>query len=477
VTRQIRPQQQAIIDHIVAHRSCAVWASMGAGKTGATYLALTALNLVEEVFPALVIAPLRVAQSTWPEEISSWGNRLAGLRVSVITGKPAERVLALNTPADVYTTNYDNVVWLIEQLGDKPWPFKTIVFDEATALRGLRVAWKESPLGKIYLAGQGTIRSRALATVVFNSRCRIIELTGTPAPNGLKTLWGQLWFIDFGQRLGRTYDAFSKRWFTNNQTYNGYPDLQPMPHAQGEIQTLVKDVCVSIDPRDYYSVQEAQTIPLWVDLPPAAMKLYKDMEKKLFVEIKGHEIEAFNAASRTNKCSQIANGAMYTGEDDGSDSREWVHVHDAKLNRLEELVEETAGMPIMVVYWFKSDLARLKKHFPQGKQLDKHAKTITDWNAGKIPLLFVHYRSGGHGLNLQHGSNICAIFGMTWDLELYMQVVERIGPIRQQQSGYDRVVFIYQILARKTIDEEMLARQRDKRDVQDLLLEAAKNRG
>jgi SNF2 family DNA or RNA helicase len=195
------------------------------------------------------------------------------------------------------------------------------------------------------------------------------------------------------------------------------------------------------------------------------------------MQIGEHDIEAFNAASRTMKCLQLCNGAVYTQSDSGADVAPWVDVHDEKLQALEDIIEEAAGMPVLVAYQFKSDLARLLKAFPRGRFLDADPQTEADWNAGKIPVLFAHPKSAGHGLNLQDGGNIIAFFGHWWDLELRQQIIERIGSVRQVQSGHDRPVFIYDIVAADTIDEIVIARHETKREVQDLLLEAMKRKG
>ena len=244
-------------------------------------------------------------------------------------------------------------------------------------------------------------------------------------------------------------------------------ELVPLDHAQDEIQERIRDVCLSVDVAKYLDIKEPITNNIYVDLPPNAHKLYKDMEREMFLEIKGLEVEAFNAASKTMKCLQLASGAIYTDE-----SGAYQTVHDAKIEALESIIEEACGMPVLVAYHFKSDLERLLKALPQGRQLDSNAQTLRDWNAGKIPVLFAHPASAGHGLNMQNGGNIIAFFSHNWNLEEYQQIIERIGPTRQAQAGYDRPVFIYHIIARNTIDDVVIERRETKREVQDLLLEA-----
>jgi len=208
-----------------------------------------------------------------------------------------------------------------------------------------------------------------------------------------------------------------------------------------------------------------------VDLPPKARKHYKEMEDAMYTELEGIELEAFNAAAKTVKCLQLAAGAAYT-----DDTGKWKETHKVKLEALESIIEEAAGMPVLVAYNFKSDLARLLKAFPQGRHLDKNPATIVDWNAGRIPVLFAHPASAGHGLNLQDGGNILVFFSPNWNLEEHLQIIERIGPTRQLQAGYDRPVFIHRIIARNTVDELVLERLTTKRRVQDVLLDSMKKR-
>lgn len=441
--------QQEAMSHLYETRRAALWMPMGGGKTVSTLTALDNLSLVEDVFPALVLAPLRVARSTWPDEIAKWPH-LAHLRVSVITGTPKQRERALAKEADIYCTNYDNLVWLRTALGDE-WPFKTVVADEFTRLKSYRIR-------------QGGSRARALGQVAHTHVSRFIGLTGTPAPNGVKDLWGQIWFLDQGQRLGRTFSAFEQRWFRKG--YDGY-SLVPFDHTQKEVEDVLRDICLTVQG---LQVDEPIVTPIYIDLPPMARRVYEEMEKELFALINDEEVEAANAAVRTQKCLQLANGAIYL--EDGT----WEPAHDAKLDALDSIIEEANGAPVLVAYNFKHDLERLKTRFKWGKVLDADPQTIRDWNAGKISLLFAHPASAGHGLNLADGGNILAFFGVSWNLEEHMQIIERIGPMRQKQAGHDRPVFIYPILARGTVDDMVMERLSTKRSVQDILLEALKRR-
>ncbi len=454
-----RAYQRAIIRHIVTTPRCAVWAGMGMGKSVATLTALDMLTLIDPG-PALVLAPLRVAASTWPDEARKW-EHLRNVTVIPIVGDAAQRCAALKRPADVYTSNYENLPWLVDHFGDA-WPFRTVVADESTRLKSFRLR-------------QGSVRAQALARIAHTKIHRFIELTGTPSPNGLVDLWGQLWFLDKGLRLGRSFSAFRSRWFQSVQlgADRNAVRLDPLPCAQSQIEDRLRDVCIALEAKDYFGVAHPIVNTIRVQLPTKVQRMYREMEREMFLSLdNGAEIEAFNAASKTLKCLQLANGAIYT-DNTGS---AWEEVHSLKLQALQEVVEEAAGMPVLVAYHFKSDLARLLRAFPQGRTLDSNPQTIRDWNAGKIPVMFAHPASAGHGLNLQDGGNILVFFGHWWDLEQYQQIVERIGPTRQAQAGHDRPVFIHHIVAADTVDEIVMARRESKREVQDLLLEAMKKR-
>ncbi|WP_413725378.1 SNF2-related protein [Sodalis sp. RH16] len=455
-----RPYQDLIIDHTLGVPRSNVWAGMGMGKTVAALTALEDLFMAgSETRPALVLAPLRVARSTWPDEAEKWGH-LRNIEMQPIVGTVKERLAALaNTNASVYTTNYDNLVWLVEALGDR-WPFGTVIADESTRLKSFRLR-------------QGGKRATALAKVVHKHVRRWMNLTGTPAPNGLIDLWGQAWFIDRGDRLGRTYSAFTSRWFNSIQ-FPGqqWSKLEVRPGAQEQMQAALSDVTISLDAADWFDINDPLPNVIRINLPPKARGQYQAMEKEMFLYLDGAGIEAPNAAAKTVKCLQIASGAIYT-----DDVGNWAEVHDAKIQALDSIIAESGGMPVLVAYHWKHDLTRLLKAFPKGRHLDADPQTLRDWNAGRIPVLFAHPASAGHGLNLQDGGNILVFFSHWWDLEQYQQIIERIGPTRQIQAGHKRPVFIHYIIAAGTADEMVMERRNSKRKVQDILLEAMKKRG
>lgn len=434
-----RVYQQLAIQFIKDRDRCALFMLPGLGKTSSVLSAL-------DTFPVLIIAPLRVAQTTWPDEVKKWDFPYT---LTVIKGTPSQREALVpivgNSITDIYTINYEQLPWLVEHFG-KHWPFKTVVADELTKLKSFRLR-------------QGGKQAKALAKVAFTGVKKFIGLTGTPRPNGLTDLWGQLWFIDKGERLGRSFTAFTDAYF--NKSYDGFT-LIPKQDAEQRILDKIKDVCLSINPEDYFPLDKPIVNTIRVDLSPAAMRQYAEMEKDMFTEINNVGVEAFNAAAKTIKCLQLANGAAYT--DDG-----YGVIDDVKLDVLEEIISETAS-PILVSYQFKSDLERLLKRFPYASFIGKDNNVLDRWNKGEVPLLFAHPASAGHGLSLQHGSNVLVYFSHGWNLEHHQQILERIGPARQKQSGYNRPVYVHSIVAKNTIEEDVVDRLQGKATQQEILL-------
>ena len=449
-----------MIDHLREHDRAGVFAAMGSGKTLGTGIALANIDLFDDA-PALVLGPKRVANKTWPDELRRW-DRFKHLGVQPVIGTATERFAALsNRNAPIFTMNYENLPWLVQHFGVAGWPFKTIVCDESTRLKN-------------YRAQQGGKRTQQLARVAWSKQVnRFIELTGTPTPNGLLDLWGPLWFLDRGERLGRSFSAYENRWFQKAHRNSEFAGTRPVSWAQEQIQDRIRDICITIDPRDYIDVPDPVFNKITVELPAKARAMYKQMEKEMFLQIREHEIEAVHAASRTIKCLQLANGAIYLDKE----RTQWEPVHEAKIEALESVIEEAAGMPVLVAYHFRTDLERLKRAFPMGVEFDDDPATENAWNEGRYPVMFIHPASGGHGCNLQWGGNILAFFGHWWDMELRDQVIERIGPMRQYQSGLHRMVYIHDIVAENTVDEDVLLRHASKRSVQDILLDAMKRKG
>lgn len=461
--------QSDITNFIIDNKRGNVFADMGVGKGPATLDALCHLFLFGEVQRVLVLGPKRVALSTWPGEITKFST-FRHLTFAVAVGTAPERLAALAKNAQITICTYDLLPWLIDVLGDD-WPFDMVVADEVTRLKSLRVSLQTSKTGKRFLTGQGGKRAKSLATVAIKKVKRWVGLTGTPAPNGIQDLWPIMFFIDCGQRLGSSFTAYSERYFRAVPGGDGYSRIEPMPHSQKQVEDKIRDVCITIKARDYFDLPPLIENIIKVQLPPAAMKTYREMEKTLFTEIQGNEIEAFNAAAKTNKCLQIASGAAYI-DDKGA----WVEVHDAKIAALQSVVEEASGMPLLVGYQFKSDLARILKAFPKAKHLDSDPMTIDAFNAGKIQMLVAHPKSAGHGISLQHGTNILVFFSTGWALEDDLQFQERAGPTRQAQSGYKRSVYLHRIVGEGTLEEDVVARLKSKATVQETLMQALKRR-
>lgn len=455
-----RPFASLAMDLFAREPRCALWAKPGMGKTTLTLTFLEHMHdVVGESAPTLVLAPLRVARDGWPTEARKW-KHLRGLEVVPVVGSVSERRAALRRDAQVFTTNYEQLPWLIEELDGK-WPFRTVVADEATKLKGFRLR-------------QGTKRAQALAKVAHTWVERWINLTGTPASNGLEDLWGQTWFLDAGQRLGRTFSAFRDRWFRPIKA-GQFNRWVPTEWAQEEIQQRLSDICLTLDPKDWFDMRDPIVNVVYVDLPASAKVKYRELERELFTMIGSTEIEVMNAAARSMKCLQLANGAAYVDPERYGDGA-WVEVHSEKLDALEDLAEETGDDPLLVTYQFRSDLVRLLKRFPDALDLSRkdHLEAA---KAGQGKIWLGHPASMGHGVDgLQEHCNTVVFFAQDWNLELHDQVLERVGPMRQLQAGKDRPVFIHYIVARDTIDEVVMARRDSKRDVQDLLLDYMKGR-
>ena len=461
-----RPWQKPMIEFGLAQDRVAELARMGMGKTSAV-VAITDARLMASVIKRnLVIAPLRVARSTWPEEVAKW-EQFKHLKVQTIVGTADQRRAALrNDKADIYTVNYENLEWLIETIGPDNWPFDMVTADEATKLKSFRLL-------------QGGKRAQAMAKVAHSKVKCWINLTGTFAPNGLADLWGQMWFIDRGFRLGRSYDAFEGRWFGYQRAQDAVNAHKTriariaFPHAQPEIHERIKDVALALNPKDWFDISDPIVERVYVDLPPDARKRYREMEREMFMQLKGFDIEVFASSAKVIKCLQLANGAVYTGSDLSveQDTAHWVEAHQEKLDALESIIEEASG-PVMVVYHFKPDLVRLKARFKKGRHINTK-RDEDDFKAGRIPVAFVHPQSIGHGVDgFQTVCNTIVFFAVWWNLENHDQIIERIGPMRQMQSGFDREVMVYLILARDTVDEVVDARIVKKRGVQDAVMDS-----
>ena len=448
-----RSYQPPAIQHLRSVPFCGLWADMGLGKSVSALTATAQLIDRLYVHRTLVVAPLRVAQMVWAQEAAKW-DHLQHLSVRLIRGTPEQRLRIAHEDAAIHVINYDNLVWLVKARGGK-WPWDQVILDESSKIKNMN-SW----------------RSRALWHVRPRIR-HLKQLTGTPASRGLEDLYGQVLLLDKGQRLGRTKSQFLGRWF--------YPDpydqtkFHPKDGALESITETLRDVCLSLRARDYFDLNEIPPIDVPVELPVKRKPEYRKLEREMFLELEQGAIDSPTAAATTGKCQQFANGQVWLGTPEDS-KREWAPVHDAKLEALQEIIDGIGGKPLLVAYWFKPDLARLKAAFPHGEVLDQNPETEARWNRGEIPLLFAHPDSAGHGLNLQHGGHHIAFFSLTWNLELYQQIIERLGAVRQYQAGYDRPVYVYRIVAQNTIDELMLHRLDTRASTQDVLKDAMRRR-
>lgn len=470
-----RDYQHLAIDHIVENKRCSLMAKPGMGKSSSTLSALDMIYLAGESAPTLILAPKRVALHTWPNEVKKWKD-FSGYGVSPIIGTEDQRLAAMRRDVPIYTMNYDNIPWLLDTLKGR-WPFGIVVADEATKLKNVRVSVRDSKAG-LYIHAEkgGSGRAGQLAKVAFKPQVkRFIELTGTPASNGLKDLWGQLFFLDMGYRLGRSYGAFEQRWFERVMRHKNdkFGELRPRLGSEAEINDKIRDLCLALDPKDWFpDLQAPLRFTVTVQMPAKARKIYTQMEKEMYIEIASKGIEAFNASSMTMKCRQLAAGAIYLDETRTAFSE----THDEKIQALEEIYNECGGLPLLVAYQFQHDLARLLKAFPKGVDLSTE-KGLAKFMAGEAEYGFGHPASIGFGFNdMEHLTNVIVFFSGDFNLEYREQIIERVGPMRQLQSGYKRKVLIYDIIAEDTVDEVVLKRQIDKCSVQEAFFEAMKKK-
>lgn len=426
-------------------RSAGLWMRMGLGKT---VVAATAVEMMLDELSArkaLIVGPLRVVTSVWPDEFLKWDHLRLVRNFTQIDGTVRQREKLLESEAGVHLINYDKLDWLEKFLAPY-WPYDLVVLDEASQVK--------TPSTKRFLAMR---RARKQVKTV-------IELAGIPAPNGLIDLWGPMWFLDGGRRLGRTYEAFQHRWFKIGFTGR----LEPLKHTSREIAERVGDICISMKTEDYLELPPRIVNTIRVALPPKAKEVYDQLEDEMYTYLEETEDEftAFNSASLTNKCRQAANGALYR------EDMSWAEFHSAKLDALESIVEESGGDQILVGCAFKSDYARIKKRFPFARLLDRDPQTVRDWNAGEIQMLLAHPKSGGHGLNLQlSGAHILVWFSVDWSWDLYEQFNCRLD-----RQGQVNSVVVHHILAEDTIDESVLRAVMEKKKAGEILHENMKRR-
>jgi len=443
-----RSYQPAGVEHILDVQRCALWWPMGLGKSVVTLTAIGDLTDRMEASRVLIVAPLRVAKLVWSQEAHRW-DHLNHLRVQLIRGTPDERRAQIKADADVWCINYENLKWLVQDLGGK-WPWDMVVADEASRLKN-KQSW----------------RWRALKHVRPRIR-RFVELTGTPASAGLMGVWSQIYLLDEGRRLGKTETMYRERWFI--QADRDGRQWTPREGALEDITERLRDIVHCIRAEDYMDLPELVVNDVAVELPEHKLKDYRKLEREMFLELTDGAIDSPNAAATTGKCLQYANGAVYYEDDEGD--RNWTLIHDYKIQALDSVLAEAEGEPVIVAYNFRCDLERLQTMYPHGELLTDSHSIEDRWNRGEIQLLFAHPKSAGHGLNLQHGGRILCFFGLTWSLEDYEQMIERIGPTRQLQAGTPRTVFVHRLICRSTVDELVTRRLGTRASVQEVLREA-----
>lgn len=443
--------QKYCIDRVLELESLGLFLDMGLGKTAITLTAVDELKFNRfEIDKVLIIAPKKVAESTWGKEADKW-DHLKYLKISKVLGGLKQRIIALNTPADVFVINRENVKWLVEYY-QNDWPFDMVVVDEFSSFKD-----------------QGSKRFRALRLVRSKIK-RFVGLTGTPAPNGLKDLWAQLYLLDRRERLGKTITTFRERYFNYVRKDGLFGEYYIKQGANEAIMSKISDICISMKSEDYLELPDIiyNTVP--VELDAKARKSYNELERNMLLELNADdEIDVTSATALTWKLLQLSNGAVY------DENRKVHEIHNCKIERFIELIEELNGKSVLVFYSFKHDLDRIKRVLGRRKELKvRELKTVQDekdWNSGKVDILLTHPASAAYGLNLQDGGNHVIWFGLNWSLELYQQANKRL-----HRQGQKEKVIIHHLVCGDTRDEDVMKALQSKGDVQEELLQSLKAR-
>ena len=432
-------------DFILAHKVSALFLDCGLGKTITTLTAINELMYDSfEISKVLIIAPLRVAQSTWKEEIEKW-NHLNLLRYSIVVGDEKERLKALKQNSDIYIINRENVDWLVTKSGID-FNFDMLVIDELSSFKS-----------------NTSKRFKSLLKIrpYFE---RVVGLTGTPSSNGLMDLWAEFRVLDLGERLGRYITHYRNEYFLPDKR-NGAVifSYKPQPNAEERIYRRLADITISMKSTEYLKMPELILNELEINLDEEDQIKYKKFKKEMVMTIQEKEIDAINAASLSNKLIQLANGSIY------DEDKKFYEVHNKKLDKLEEIIESANGKPVLVAYWFKADKERIEKRF-KVREI-KTADDIKQWNMGMINLALIHPASAGHGLNLQSGGFTLVWFSLTWSLELYQQTNARL-----YRQGQKDTVVIHHLITKNTIDEDIMKSLKRKDKTQEALMRAVKAR-
>lgn len=481
----LRHHQLIAVDIASKSASCMLGLAMGCGKTSIALTVIRDLLDTFQVTNVLVIAPLLVAEETWPEEIDAW-EHTSVLEYEVLTGPQDRRENRAKMLPEVSIINTENVGWLVDFWGDD-WPYDMIVIDEISRFKNpskrtkpTKVAvqkiidqtLKSLPKGLTEIEVETEV-SKAMKRAKrnptrFGSLCkvrksvkRVIGLTGTMAPNGLLDIWSQYYLLDMGERLGTSYHAYRSRWFDSD--YMGFK-YTLRPGAFEQIVDRIADITVSMKTEDYVDMPPVLYNTIKVRLPDKVMKQYRDFESTMLLE--EHDVEAVNNGVLTGKLLQLANGAAYL-----DDTGKYVEIHSLKLDALDRVIEEANGAPVLVAYSFQFDLDKLRKKYPKAEVVGESPNVQKRWNAGEIPILLAHPASAGHGLNLQYGGCITVWYGLNWSLELYQQLNKRL-----HRPGQTETVIIHHIVAEGTVDERVMEVLPEKDATQDALVEATKYR-
>ena len=419
--------QKRATQFIIDNRYCALFLDMGLGKTVST---LTAIDILKndylEIDKVLVIAPKSVALNTWSGETAKW-DHLRKLRISVAMGTAAQRTKAIERDADIYVTNRDNVKWIVDYFKKEPWPFDTVVLDESSSFKN-----------------PSSQRFKALRKIRPQLR-RVIELTGTPSPNGLMDLWPQIWLLDMGERLGRTLGSYRSEFFTAGRRNGAVVyDWIARPGARQRISKRLADISMSMQASDYLDMPDVIDGGLTLALPPDEMRDYQAFQKEQLMQLDNTDIEAVTAAALTNKLLQYTGGALY------DDQHNWHEVSTAKLEALQDIVEST-DESVLIYYQYQSEKDRILKMLPDAVTFTGEPELLESWNAGKIRVMLAHPASVAYGLNMQAGGHIIVWYTPTWNLELYMQANARL-----HRQGQTKPVVIYHLIAAGTIDERVM---------------------
>lgn len=441
--------QQFAMNFILSNPVATLLLDMGLGKTVTTLTAINELLFNRfEIGKVLVIAPLRVARNTWSAEIEKW-EHLRNLHYSIVVGTEQERISALQKNADIYIINRENVEWLVEKSGLR-LDMDMLVIDELSSFKNHQAK-----------------RFKALMKIrpMFK---RVVGLTGTPSSNGLMDLFAEFKVLDMGARLGRFIGQYRNAYFQpdkrNGQIIYSY---KPLPNAEKQIYDRISDITISMRSADYLQMPQLISSEYSICLSDKEHEKYRELEDELVIQVSDNEITAANAAALSNKLCQMANGAIY------DDNGEVIQIHERKLDALEDIIESMNSKPLLVAYWFKHDYERICKRLQKLKipfsKLDSD-NSIKQWNNGEISVALIHPASAGHGLNLQSGGNTIVWFGLTWSLELYQQTNARLW--RQGQTS--STVVVQHIIAKGTIDEQILKALNNKHGTQAALIEVVR---